>query len=117
MLSNTTPVNVTTDAYYNSIIGEAGWRSLTYSANYDTMALALRQKLAAMMLAPKVSASGSLIFSGASGAVYNMNNGERFPLRGGYWGEGAGAGLAFLYLFYTRMISGGAIGFRPAYIA
>jgi hypothetical protein len=117
VLSNATPVNVTTDSTYNSIIGESGWRSLTYSANYDTIALALRQKLAAMMIAPKVSAAGSLIFSGASGAIYNRNNGERFPLRGGGCGHGAAAGLACLSLGSARSYSDSGIGFRPAYIA
>ena len=117
VLSNTTPVNITTDSTYNSITGEAGWRSLTYSANYDTMALALRQKLAAMMIAPKVSAAGSLIFSGASGGVWNRNNGERFPIRGGSWDYGASAGLACLYLLGARSYSSSAIGFRPAFIA
>jgi hypothetical protein len=116
VLSNTTPVNQTTDAYYNSITGESGWRSLTYSANYDTMALALRQKLAAMMIAPKVAASGSLIFSGASGWVANRNNGERFPIRGGYWYSGADAGLAYLNLNSARSNSNSSVGFRPAFI-
>jgi len=69
------------------------------------------------MIAPKVSAAGSLIFSGASGAVYNRNNGERFPIRGGTWGGGAGAGLAYLDLDVARSGSYGGLGFRPAYIA
>ncbi len=113
-LSDTIPVNQTTDSYYNSITGEAGWRSLTYSENYFTsMPLALRQKLAAMLIAPAVTNSTPLFT--ASGAVYNRNNGERFPLRGGSWYNGAYAGLAFFGLGNQRSASFSDFGFRLAY--
>jgi len=121
VLSNATPVNVTTDSTYNYITGEAGWRSLTYSANYDTMALALRQKLAAMMIAPKVSKDGSLVFATqgyeAKGAVWVRNNGERFSYRGGRWNNGSDAGLACLDLSIRRSFLSYYVGLRPAYIA
>lgn len=114
-LSDTTPVNQTTDAYYNSIMGEAGWQSLTYSTNYFTnMPLALRQKLAAMLIAPGVTSSTPLFTT--SGAVYNRNNGERFPYRGGSWSYGANAGLARLDLADPRSGSNGGLGLRLAYI-
>ncbi len=113
-LSDTIPVNQTTDSYFNSIAGEAGWRSLTYSTNYFTnMPLALRQKLAAMLIAPAVTNSTPLFT--ASGAVYNRNNGERFPARGGHWIDGSNAGLAYLNLLNPRSASGSTIGFRLAY--
>jgi hypothetical protein len=108
------------DFDYAYISGEAGWRSMTYAGTYDSMELALRQKLAALMIAPKVSAAGSLIFgtSGyeAKGAIWVRNYGERFPLRGGIWYNGADAGLAFLTLNNRRAYSYNAIGFRPAFI-
>ena len=106
----------TGDFDYASIGGESGWRSMTYTATYDSMELALRQKLAALMIAPKVSKDGSLVFA-TQGAVLVRNYGERFSFRGGYWDNGSDAGLAFLRLFYGRSGSGSAIGFRPAYIA
>ena len=94
---------------------------MTYASTYDSMELALRQKLAALMIAPKVSKDGALVFatSGeeAKGAVWVRNYGERFSYRGGYWGEGSSAGLAWLSLYRRRSSSGGGIGFRPAYIA
>jgi len=109
------------DFDYAYIGGEAGWRSMTYAGTYDSMELALRQKLAALMIAPKVSAAGSLIFgtSGyeAKGAIWVRNYGERFPLRGGFWSYGADAGLASLNLNSRRAFSDSyAFGFRPAFI-
>jgi hypothetical protein len=94
---------------------------MTYAGTYDSMELALRQKLAALMIAPKVSAAGSLIFgtSGyeAKGAIWVRNYGERFPLRGGFWSYGADAGLASLNLNSRRAFSDSyAFGFRPAFI-
>jgi hypothetical protein len=44
------------------------------------------------------------------------NYGERLPLRGGNWGDGANAGLFALSLLYARSASGSNLGFRPAFI-
>jgi len=49
------------------------------------------------------------------GRLYTRNFGERFPLRGGYWDNGANAGLAALLLHLSRLNSGNFIGFRPAF--
>ncbi|GAB6276229.1 MAG: hypothetical protein SAMD01599839_07690 [Rectinema sp.] len=131
LLSNVTPAAYTEtptpaggadvgDFDYATISGENGWRAMTYKSTYDSMELALRQKLAALMIAPKVSKDGALIFatSGeeAKGYVSVRNYGERFPLRGGFWFNGAGAGVAVLSLRFRRADSGGGIGFRPAFI-
>lgn len=128
VLSNVTPTKYTEtptpagggdtgDFDYATISSENGWRSLTYAATYDSMDLSLRQKLAALMIAPKVSKDGSLISpSGASGGVWVRNYGERIPLRGGRWGFGALAGLACLSLDGRRSTSASNIGFRPAFV-
>lgn len=44
------------------------------------------------------------------------NNLERFPLSGGIWGSGSGAGLFALYLSYNRGSSNYSVGFRAAYV-
>lgn len=45
------------------------------------------------------------------------NNGtaERFPYRGGYWSNGADAGVFYTHLNYARTISLTSIGFRSAF--
>ena len=43
------------------------------------------------------------------------NNGERLPLRGGDWNDGANAGVFALYLYNSRAYSGIDIGFRAAF--
>ncbi len=131
VLSNVVPANYTEtptpaggadvgDFDYAYMAAENGWRSMTYKSTYDSMELALRQKLAALMIAPKVSKDGALIFatSGeeAKGGVYVRNYGERFPIRGGVWSDGAIAGVACLNLASRRAFSYSNIGFRPAFI-
>ncbi|MDR2891583.1 MAG: SUMF1/EgtB/PvdO family nonheme iron enzyme [Deltaproteobacteria bacterium] len=50
------------------------------------------------------------------GTMYHINAGERFPLRGGVYNNGALAGLFALALNNARTIANGVIGFRPAFI-
>lgn len=50
----------------------------------------------------------------ATGQLYGRNYGKRFPLRGGYWNNGALAGLGYLNLFNSRVSANSIIGFRPA---
>lgn len=52
-----------------------------------------------------------------TGGIWARNYGDRFPLRGGYWGRGSTAGLGALYLNYPRSTAGSHIGFRPAFFA
>lgn len=54
--------------------------------------------------------------SDIKGYFWADNCGERVPLRGGTWYNGADAGLGALNLFFARSYSNGNIGFRPAYI-
>ncbi|HBZ4127212.1 SUMF1/EgtB/PvdO family nonheme iron enzyme [Klebsiella pneumoniae] len=49
------------------------------------------------------------------GRVYMRNFGERLPCRGGYWGDGSGAGLAALYCVSSRVYAGSHVGFRLAF--
>jgi len=48
--------------------------------------------------------------------LYLRNNSERLPIRGGRWGDGAGAGVFALGLSYPRSDVGTIIGFRAAYV-
>ena len=45
----------------------------------------------------------------------DSTDGEYFPLRGGYWSDGAGAGLFCTYLYNPRSDSHWYFGFRSAY--
>ncbi|MEY0971291.1 SUMF1/EgtB/PvdO family nonheme iron enzyme [Providencia huaxiensis] len=49
------------------------------------------------------------------GGLWCRNYGDRFPLRGGGWGDGSSAGLGALALHYARSSSGSSVGFRPAF--
>jgi len=48
--------------------------------------------------------------------LYLRNNSERLPLRGGCWGDGAGAGVFALNLDNPRSNVNASIGFRAAYV-
>lgn len=50
-------------------------------------------------------------------SMWARNYGERLPLRGGAWYNGAGAGVFALNLNYLRSNSGGSFGFRPAFVS
>jgi len=49
------------------------------------------------------------------GRFYVNTEGERLPLRGGYWSHGSVAGLGALSLYYPRSYSSSTFGFRPAF--
>ena len=48
--------------------------------------------------------------------IYVRNEGERLPLRGGYWSSSTNAGVFYLHLNYVRSYRGSFIGFRPAFV-
>jgi len=48
--------------------------------------------------------------------LYTRNYGERLPVRGGDWTDGATAGVCALNLNNTRAYSIRNYGFRPAFI-
>ncbi|RYT48123.1 hypothetical protein EAJ09_18405, partial [Bacteroides stercoris] len=49
------------------------------------------------------------------GGLWCRNYGDRFPLRGGNWGNGSSAGLGALGLGGARSGAHGSVGFRPAF--
>lgn len=104
------------DFDYASISGESGWRSVGLLAAYDNLSLATRQRLAQLLIAPKLTSSGSVLSSTAKGYISVRNYGERLPLRGGDWFNGDGGGLACLNLTFRRSYSDGDVGLRPAFI-
>ena len=64
---------------------------------------------------------GLIPHAGSTAANYNNDavwaalTGERCPLRGGCWNDGASAGVFALYLHYARSNVGTTIGFRAAF--
>lgn len=95
----------------------ANWKDMTASAGYDTLIAADRQKMAQLMIAPKLTSAGTAFFGGVQKGTLNVRNyGERLPLRGGAWSIGAFAGLADLDLINRRSYVGVYIGLRPAFI-
>jgi hypothetical protein len=94
----------------------AAWKSLAVSAGYDGLAVDIRQKMAQLLIAPKLTSGGSAIFADIKGGIWSRNYGTRFPLRGGNSNNGAAAGLGALYLYYRRAYEGASVGFRPAFV-
>jgi hypothetical protein len=90
------------------------WKSLTVSTGYDGLAAGVRQKMAQLLVAPKLTSEGSPIFAYIKGGIWARNCGTRFPLRGGSYSNAASAGLGALYLNYLRAIVNSNAGFRPA---
>ncbi|MDR1220303.1 MAG: hypothetical protein LBK73_11945, partial [Treponema sp.] len=70
------------------------------------------EKLAQMLIHP----SATPVLAETDGAIWVRNYGERFPRRGGDWGDGAGAGLAALSLSTARSYVNYNGGCRPAFI-
>ncbi|MDR0602473.1 MAG: hypothetical protein LBG42_08835 [Treponema sp.] len=70
------------------------------------------EKLAQLLIFP----SATPIYMETDGPIWVRNYGERLPIRGGYWSDGASAGLAALYLNTRRSYVGSYVGCRPAFI-
>ena len=102
------------DYAYNA--GEGGWRGSAVASTFDALPPATRQMAAQLLIAPKLTSSGSVLFSAAKGAIWSRNYGERRPIRGGLWYNGADAGLAALSLEYRRSFVYLSFGLRPAFI-
>jgi hypothetical protein len=94
----------------------SSWAGTAVAATFDSLPLDKRQAAAQLMIAPKVASDADVLFSGAKGAFYFRNYGERLPLWGGNWGYGSNAGLAYLYLMNRRSGVSSNIGLRPAFI-
>jgi len=86
------------------------WKDLTKKDGY-TVPISMLQAL----IAP-ITLAGGTYSQDPKGALYVRNYGARFPLRGGTWFDGAGAGLFCLDLNYARSNSFSILGFRLAFI-
>jgi hypothetical protein len=86
------------------------WRGLTTTANFDALSSAVKERMQQAMIDP-------LFADEPLGRFYFDTDGERVPLRGGYWGNGAYAGLGALDLNNVRSNSRTYIGFFPAFIS
>jgi hypothetical protein len=94
----------------------ASWAASAVTTTFDALAQAIRQQAAQLLITPKLTSTGSALFSTAKGANYARNYGERRPFRGGYWGSGSHAGLAYLDLNNRRSFVYYYVGLRPAFI-
>jgi hypothetical protein len=99
------------DYAYNS-----SWAGTAVAATFDNLAQAVRQQAAQILIASKLTSSGSALFSTAKGAFWSRNYGERRPIRGGSWSYGSHAGLASLHLDSRRSGVITNVGLRPAFI-
>ena len=103
------------DYDYTQIDGEAGWRSTTMASGYDSLSASIRQRMMQSLISAKISSTGSAPFA-CKGYVSARNYGERLPIRGGSWYDGADGGLGALGLYYRRSDVYWGIGFRLAFI-
>jgi hypothetical protein len=92
------------------------WTQTGVSTYFDALSLDKRQAAAQLMIAPKITSGGSVLFPETKGSIYSRNYGERLPCWGGYWGYGAVAGLGFLSLNSRRSSVILSFGLRPAFI-
>jgi hypothetical protein len=104
------------DLDYTHIAGAAGWQGVGLSTGYSGLVAATRQRIARALIAPALLSTDSTKI-GAKGAVWARDYGKRVPVRGGHWSYGADAGLGALNLNNRRSLSGGNVGFRPAFIS
>jgi hypothetical protein len=95
---------------------KASWAGMTVSTGFDDLTDAVREKMAQLLIAPKLTSSENPVFSGIKGGIWARNYGVRFPRRGGAWGDGSAAGLGALYLATLRANVSGNVGLRPAFI-
>jgi hypothetical protein len=92
------------------------WVQTAVSTYFNALPLETRRLAAQLMIAPRIASGSDPLFPAATGAFYSRNYGERLPVWGGYWGDGAIAGPASLSLHYRRSSVSTGIGFRPAFI-
>ena len=90
--------------------GSTGWMDTFRNVGNDSTA-EKRKLLTAALVRPHEDTSKFAM----SGYVW-YNTGERMPLRGGNWGDGANAGLGALSLYNGRSYSNTPFGFRFAFL-
>lgn len=96
--------------YGDFITEELG--ALKKTKGYEKLSIGTQMMMRRLLIDP----SALSVVSAITDSVYVRNYGERLPLRGGNWTNGASAGLGYLHLNYRRSISYGSVGFRPAFI-
>jgi hypothetical protein len=87
---------------------------LEKSESYAALPADVRLRFAQLLIDPVATPVLSAIDGDSD--LYVRNYGERLPLRGGAWHNGAGAGLACLYLNDARSSVYNSLGCRPAFI-
>jgi hypothetical protein len=92
------------------------WVQTAVSNYFEALSLEVRQTAARLMMAPKLTVAGSVLFPEAKGSFLSRNYGERMPVWGGDWRYGAGTGLAYLELTSRRSYVLSYVGLRPAFI-
>jgi formylglycine-generating enzyme required for sulfatase activity len=94
----------------------SAWKDTGISTGYNGLTAAIRQRMLQAGIAPKFQSGDSAGLT-LQGGLWVRNYGERMPVRGGNWGNGAAAGLGALDLGSRRSGSGSGVGFRPAFIS
>jgi hypothetical protein len=86
------------------------WKGLTTTTNFDALAAATKQRMQQALIDPYNT-------DDPVGTFYFDTDGERVPIRGGYWVSASAAGLGALRLRNARSFSGTGLGFFPAFVA
>jgi hypothetical protein len=95
-------------AVVNTVITGSGTPSCTFESLPAASGVTIPALLKQLCLFP--------VGSGLNSDYFWLNNGiEGIPLRGGYWGDGAGDGVFDLSLVYDRSFVFLTFGFRPAF--
>jgi hypothetical protein len=105
------------DTGFFNYTNRASWVTMAVSTGFDELPEGVKKKMAQLLLAPKLSSGGGVLFAGIKGGVYIRNYGTRFPLRGRTWHSDTPMGLAALDLEYPRASINNHVGLRPAFIA
>lgn len=96
---------------YGDCAYQSSWASLETTEGYNNLPEATKKLMMQLLIAPMVGYAKKI-----DAPIWVRNYGECMSIRGGYWGDGAYAGLAFLGLNFRRAISYYYIGFRPAFV-
>ena len=115
--ANTVKIAASGTADYTLVIGSGGaFQAVTNPGTnpVGATALAILKARGIYPLNNNLTASRA---NEHAGSFYHALNGERLPIRGGVWNNGANAGVFALYLNNDRLIANACIGSRPAFVA
>lgn len=108
-----TPVLSDTIANRNGTAGDNSNATGYLSAQFNAMTTAPAVSVPAILRALGLFRHADIA---DSDTIYLRNYGERLPIRGGGWYNGADAGLRALNLHYPRSYSNSSFGARPAFV-